>query len=231
MGAFKGIVEELFQEHLVDRATWKIQVVGMNPDKVEVSSEQWQLIREWTFNRLDLDLAPDVSRKFILLIDRTAEGKDRGHERRSIRNMDELEGMLRGALTDGTDLVRVVLARTPWREQLTLFRDVSCVVGQHGAGLVNMLWMQPSAPVVEIGNFRTHFLNMSAQLQRPHCCFDAISDHLALPLASLARFLRSQSELDGIFDGEVLDAIGQTQTPPPHSSLIVIAGPPSTWHL
>lgn len=72
MGAFKGIVEELFQEHLVDRATWKIQVVGMNPDKVEVSSEQWQLIREWTFNRLDLDLAPDVSRKFILLIDRTA---------------------------------------------------------------------------------------------------------------------------------------------------------------
>lgn len=228
LGAFRGIAEELFQENLVDRAIWKIQVVGMNPKKVEVSAEQWQMAREWTFHRLGLSMAQDVSRKYILLIDRTDEGVDRGQARRSIRNMDELEVMLRSALADGIDLMRVDLARTPWQEQLTLFRDALLVVGQHGAGLVNMLWMQPEAPVVEMGNFRAHFVKMSAQMQRPHCCFDVMSDHTDVSLASLALFLRSQSELDGIFDGKVLDVMGQTQTPPPHRSIIIITGLPKT---
>jgi hypothetical protein len=69
-----------------------------------------------------------------------------GSERRSVPNMGEIVEAL-----GGLGEVRVVdaAALTP-REQVEAAAAATVLVGQHGAGLANALWLPPGAGVVEI---------------------------------------------------------------------------------
>ncbi len=76
----------------------------------------------------------------------TAEVRTTGSERRSVPNMAEIARRLESvgpvARVDGADLAP--------REQIEVFSSAGVLVGQHGAGLANMLWMAPGSTVVEI---------------------------------------------------------------------------------
>ncbi len=228
LGNFSQIVDKWLPQPSEHRWAIRIAIRGLNPKFVKTTAEQWKTARDWTFERLNLSLEPRKFCKLILLIDRTDEGEDRGAERRSISNMDQLEALLKSALQDGLELRRVDLARLPWREQVMLFRDAQLVIGQHGAGLVNMLWMQNDAPVVEIGNFRSHFVHLAQQTNRPHFCFEAVSDHPQLSLGAFARFLRDKPSLASFFKNDILEATSFKDPPPPERNLVVITGLPKT---
>jgi capsular polysaccharide biosynthesis protein len=57
------------------------------------------------------------------------------------------------------------------REAVILFNDAQCVVGQHGAGLANMLFMPIDSPILEIGmrtSFYTYYLRLAHALNLPY---------------------------------------------------------------
>ncbi len=92
----------------------------------------------------------------ILVVDRgssdpfyaspSSEVKTSGSERRSVSNMEELAAALNAA--GECQLVDAALLKP--REQVHAFTAARMLVGQHGAGLANMVWMAPGSTVVEI---------------------------------------------------------------------------------
>ena len=83
--------------------------------------------------------------------------------RRSVPNMPDLVEKLEEA---GRPTEVVELENSTLKEQVRLFAGARIVVAQHGAALVNMVWMEPGGLIVEIlpamGTF-THFFSKLAQ--------------------------------------------------------------------
>lgn len=104
----------------------------------------------------------------VVLIERTG-GDDRGAVRRSIGDHaalnERLDHQCRAA---GATFVNVQLEEMDAREQLALVREGPTVlVGQHGAGLLNGLWMEHRASaVIELAgeDNPTHFTNLYQDL-------------------------------------------------------------------
>jgi hypothetical protein len=69
-----------------------------------------------------------------------------GKERRHVPNLEEL----RLGQTSDKNVKFVDFARIEPADQLNLAQNSSALVGQHGAGLVHMLWLRPGSHVVEI---------------------------------------------------------------------------------
>jgi len=69
-----------------------------------------------------------------------------GSERRSTPN---IKGVIWESLTD-LDVRTIDFADVPPQEQIATMRESSVLVGQHGAGLLHMVWMKPGSSVIEI---------------------------------------------------------------------------------
>lgn len=73
-----------------------------------------------------------------------------GVDRRSISNHADVAQMLSDRY--GDQFRNVALEDMPYGDQVRLFHGASLVIGQHGAGLNNVLWMnRPDAGLIEIG--------------------------------------------------------------------------------
>ena len=74
-----------------------------------------------------------------------AEWPESGSQKRSVPNLQEIARSLDPAHTrifDG--------AQTGIEEQILIHSQARILIGQHGAGLTNMIWMKPGSSVVEI---------------------------------------------------------------------------------
>ena len=76
-----------------------------------------------------------------------------GAERRQLKNQDAIARSLQVAFPDV--FREVVLDDMPLRSQIELFATCRCLVGIHGAGMVNSVWMPRGGLVVELGH-RAH---------------------------------------------------------------------------
>ena len=74
-----------------------------------------------------------------------AEWPESGSQKRSVPNLQEVARSLDPAHTRILDG-----ATTSIEEQILTHSQARILVGQHGAGLTNMIWMQPGSSVVEI---------------------------------------------------------------------------------
>lgn len=74
-----------------------------------------------------------------------AEWPESGSQKRSVPNLGET-----ARSWQRSDLRVLDGATTDMLEQILLHSSAQVLVGQHGAGLTNMIWMQPGAHVVEI---------------------------------------------------------------------------------
>lgn len=85
-----------------------------------------------------------------------------GIGRRSLINHDEIAEFMRARY--GTHFQNVVLESMSFQEQVRVFWSARLVVGQHGAGLNNIVWMRAqNAGVTEIGHRTVHtFENLCA---------------------------------------------------------------------
>jgi hypothetical protein len=75
-----------------------------------------------------------------------SEVRTSGNERRSVTNMHEVSAALQSS---GECRLLDAALLTP-RAQVHAFSAAQVLVGQHGAGLANMVWMAPGSIVVEI---------------------------------------------------------------------------------
>jgi len=117
--------------------------------------QQIAALRAEIFRRLRI---PDLpGRPGVLFVNRGApldhylskhaEAKLSANVRRSIPNMNEI---VAAAAAAGLSPELVYLESATLRAQVSLFSTARIVVAQHGAALVNMLWMRPGSLVVEI---------------------------------------------------------------------------------
>ena len=77
--------------------------------------------------------------------------KGSGASRRSIINHNELRGCLSEKIPEEYNFQNVQLEEMAFREQVRCFSRAKVVVAQHGAGLANIIWMNPQAVVFEFG--------------------------------------------------------------------------------
>jgi len=105
---------------------------------------------------LKMSMTSEHHTKRILIVDRAtsedfyhehgSETHMSGKERRHVPNLIDLKA----ALNTQSDVEVVDLARVGPRDQIRLAQRATTLVGQHGAGLIHMLWMPPKSHVVEI---------------------------------------------------------------------------------
>ncbi len=95
----------------------------------------------------------------IILIDRgfdpfyhseKAEIPTSGNNRRSIINQKELYQSLCNKFPN-TSIINIQLENLPLIEQCHMFSKCKLIIGQHGAGLANMIFMNPGMSVIELG--------------------------------------------------------------------------------
>jgi len=114
---------------------------------------KYEAIRKFRFDAAaTLDLFT-YSKQHILLIERegyTDRYKEE-HAKRSLENHLELKEEIEKL---HHDLVfrSVRLSEMEFGEQAGLFYNAKVVIGQHGAGLLNLLWMLPETHLIEIGH-------------------------------------------------------------------------------
>jgi hypothetical protein len=165
---------------------------GMNPrvyriDKRQILNFQ-NFISEWMIGK------PVAQACDLLLIERSlppdyylsdqCSVKGGGSLRRSIANHTEISDDLRilvetGMLPGIKTIRNVKLEGMPFHEQIQLFASAKLIVGQHGAGLSNIVFCKPGTHLVEINDRREcrHFMLLSKVAGVRHSFLWVVSPH------------------------------------------------------
>ena len=179
-----------------DRSTTTAPTIllGMNPRCVRVTARDLAAFRRFVFGRLGVDEPPEPDT--IVLIERMppddyfvqhAEQGGAGASRRSLRDHDHLRDWLAAAVRHPYRFLNLRLETMPLREQVEVFARCALVVGQHGAGLANLVWMPCGQNVLELNDAsQKHFEILSRvrrnrflryQLPAPHAVVDVARFH------------------------------------------------------
>ena len=162
---------------IIPKAAWREQQLAghVQVDQASGFDDQdcydpasFQRVRDLLWQRIGVcDPSPD---RAVLLIKRgrspdyyqseAVEIKASAELRRTVPNMPELEARFAQA---GWPVRTVELETAPLRDQVALFARSRILVAQHGAALVNMLWMAPGAAIIEI--------NPLSPSEKLHPCF------------------------------------------------------------
>jgi capsular polysaccharide biosynthesis protein len=104
----------------------------------------------------------------VILIERGVDPhqtQKNGKLRRSLPNHDELKDALQRVYK--TRFCNVVLEPLSMTEQVALFANAKVVIGQHGAGLMNLVWLkQPGALVIEFPPYGTNCFKKMCQAKQ-----------------------------------------------------------------
>lgn len=165
-GIFSPRVAELFsgRVEIVDRDSGSNgdsahPLLGMNAQWVGLHAEHFASLK-----RMAVDVykqSASTPQNLVLLIERMppndyfanhAIKKGAGSSRRSIPNHAELQEAIAGSTPADMEFRNVRLEELDFAEQIDLFDRAAVVVGQHGAGLANCLWMRANAKVIELSH-------------------------------------------------------------------------------
>ena len=123
-----------------------------------------------------------------------SEVKSSADLRRSIPNMAEIKARIEAA---GQPVAYTELETATFASQVAMFAGANTVIAQHGAALVNILWMKPGGTVVEInpklggtGEFAPAFEKLSACCGHRHVSLPQKSPHAPVDPALVLDALR-----------------------------------------
>ncbi|MEM7120819.1 MAG: glycosyltransferase family 61 protein [Pseudomonadota bacterium] len=109
--------------------------------------------------------APPSERATVTLIEREGGEADRGATRRTVTNHKVVAEAIETFCSRNALAFRnVQLDGLSFAEQFRIFRTSRVIIGQHGAGLTNALWLKPgAASLIELAqrDTRDHFSNLS----------------------------------------------------------------------
>jgi len=67
----------------------------------------------------------------------------------------------------------------PFEEQVRYFDSAVAVIGQHGAGLANIIWMPQQSTVIEFGfQSKKHFKKLSESMKHQYSVFNYKESHI-----------------------------------------------------
>jgi hypothetical protein len=119
----------------------------------------------------------------VILIERSVRplingSTDTGANRRHLSNHEELKTLLQTRFAD--TFTNVVLEDLTIEQQIGLFMNAQLVIGQHGAGLCNIIWLtHPNSTIIEFPPFRVDtFANMCKALNYKYFRIDNTASEL-----------------------------------------------------
>ena len=134
---------------------------------------------------------------FCLIIDRgnplpyyraePAAEQQGGTKRRSVNNLFSIYQQIRKS----RPAIYVLLELLPFWEHVLLFRHARTIIGEHGAGLANMVWAENPASVIEICTRKDppYFEKLASSLNLEFDKFVVEGDHIALPTTDFLSFV------------------------------------------
>jgi hypothetical protein len=144
-------------------------------------SQTWQCVK-WA--HIDRVLHGWYSLAFL----RGTNGREaRGSNRRSVNNLFSIYQKIRKS----RPAIHVLLELLPFREQVQLFRYAQTNIGQHGAGLANMVWAENPANVIEICTRKDapYFEKLASSLNFEFNKFLVEGVHIASPTTDFLSFV------------------------------------------
>ncbi len=170
---FKNILDELSINH-VEQA---INTTNANKITLQGLLPEYHTLKLQRFKRQVFDILgirPVEYPNQILLIKRslpedfekhvdTYNHAKTGSLRRLITNNDQIYHYLSQILNSTYHLQQVELENMKFKDQCKLFDSAALVIGLHGAGLTNTVWMQPQTCLIEISAFNKYFESMCIQ--------------------------------------------------------------------
>lgn len=210
-GIFVDLLERLFSRdiHVIEDAREydylePLPLIGFDTSVVSPRYGDIEALRQHVLKRFAI---PRRERKHVVLIERSApapyftseecEYPGSGTTRRMIRNHDQLRARLEEEF--GSELLNVRLEEVTFEEQVDHFYNARTVIGQHGAGLVNCLWMEPGSSVFELTHTGfAHFLNLSIACRLDHYFFPMFGPKSKLNVPLFLKFMAHRLRgLDG----------------------------------
>jgi hypothetical protein len=213
-GPFLDRLRPLFPTQLTiataDQDTTRLptrSLIGMNPFFVHVTRDELVMFSEHV--RKMSGVAPSCPKNKVLLIERlppqeffetAAKSKGGGTRRRSIPNHEELSLALQSKVRPPFEFQNVQLERLSFETQVKLFAEAAVVIGQHGAGLANCLWMSPGGTVIELTNNAdlSHFQAISRAMGHSHLLHTTGGAHSPVDVASLTDQLERNEQLANV---------------------------------
>ncbi|MFK7934770.1 MAG: glycosyltransferase 61 family protein [Saprospiraceae bacterium] len=210
LGPLTAHLEQLFGERVnilkEENEDYKcLPLIGMSPVGLREINFNLGVLRNTVINRF-IKKTPQIDIKKIILIERVAPdpfymteavNKGGGSQRRSIVNYSELRALIEQKISNQYEFVNLVLEEMTFEEQVQQFNTASLVIGLHGAGLSNIIWMKPECQVIEIG-FRSceHFQRISQIMRHHHLTYMNFEEvHITIDIPHFSSWLDAQPEL------------------------------------
>jgi len=211
VGLFDDRIREIFG-HRVEIASEgdphasasPMPLVGMNPECVLSTASDLDGLRRLVFERYRIG---HVNRPDLVVLVRRLPPDDfyrhsavipgGGAWRRSIPNHDDLRSALAEAIRPDHRLLDLRLETMPFREQLETFARTALLVGQHGAGLANTIWMDRGQTLLEISHAHAwrHFEFLCQARGQPFLRYGTPGPHSIVDPARLVAWARRQPVL------------------------------------
>ncbi len=208
-GPFTDVLQSIFPTRLlIDDSPQQCklpfaELVSMHPAHIQIDEQTLIRFRQDIAERLGLELAP--SSCSVVLIERLAphpfflsdeaEEKDGGSNRRSILNHEQLSETLRASLKDTCEFRNVQLENMDFADQIAAFNAASLVIGQHGAGLTNVCWMNSGAQVLEIRTAENtlSFERLCQSNRLQYLPYQVKEEHVSINLNDFLKLIRTST--------------------------------------
>jgi len=144
-----------------------IVIKGYNPLYFKWNDDILQAIQSYKKKCISRNTTGPLKQIFI----------ERLSDKRHIKNSNAVYNMLQSIFPK---MIKINLEIMSFEDQLDLFSNASVVIGQHGAGLTNLMWAPKHTFVIEIDKNlgRLHFSNMCSYLGQKHFKFGAVKSQM-----------------------------------------------------
>ncbi len=177
---------------------------GMNPTALRVLNFNFHRLVKTAFH--NFKTLQNAIRKKVLLIERVApdpyylmnaNNKGSGTSRRSIVNHQELKNMIQSEISAQYEFHNLVLEELTLEDQVQYFGSAALIIGQHGAGLANIVWMKNGSMVIEFGfNSNNHFQKISRSKKHKHYTYKNHREkHITIDIDDFRIWLTSNQQL------------------------------------
>lgn len=216
-GIFNDLLPLIFPGRIIpqdslngEQKITEMKLVGMNPRAIHYDQSLLDQLKKSISASLGADLSGAQNK--ILLIERIAPAKfytseearvkGAGSERRSIPNHEELRHYLQTRVKPPFVLENVQLEKMSLKQQVEMFDQAALVIGQHGAGLANLLWSRQSTHVIELLHRPNlnYFEKLSRYKKLPYHVYRTYHNHEPVNIPHFTEWISQSSALHSYFD-------------------------------
>lgn len=192
----------------IPKNTKRIHLIGMNPKSVHSRHDALESFKRDICSNLKVDQTGEPNK--VLLIERSpmdpyfmtsSKIRGGGTSRRSILNHGELTSTIRSMVRAPFEFHNLQLENISLKEQIHYFDRALIVVGQHGAGLANCVWMRRKSIVIELSSneSRQEFRIISKLKHHHYYWYKTSGPHPLIDVDDFVNWVLRDTELGSFF--------------------------------